>query len=124
MKVFMYLSILLITAGAAFGFVDYVKAKQNGTLKKVYVDQEEQDKVPLTNAEEDTDILTDADKIVTLEKEATIKEADKKIVKYAKKSVGKTRRLAAKKIAPPPPPELSIKNFGRSSLRPTTKVKS
>jgi hypothetical protein len=62
------------------------------------------------------------------QKKSTIKEADKKVGTYAKKSVGKTRRWTAKKIAPPqplpPPKELSIKDFGKSSIRPLRKVKS
>lgn len=48
MKPFIYLSVLLITAGSAFGLTDYFKAKKDGTLAALYKDTEETPELPVT----------------------------------------------------------------------------
>lgn len=46
MKPFIYLSVLLIVAGSAFGLSDYFRAKNNGTLAKLY--KEDTPELPVT----------------------------------------------------------------------------
>jgi hypothetical protein len=46
MKTFAYLSILLLTAGAAFGIIDYTKAKKNGSFDKVYAEETTNETAP------------------------------------------------------------------------------
>lgn len=48
MKPFIYLSVLLITAGSAFGLSDYFKAKKDGTLAALYKETEETPELPVS----------------------------------------------------------------------------
>jgi hypothetical protein len=49
MKLFAYLSALLITTGAIFGIIDYAKAKNNGTFDQLYVEEPTEDVAPVKN---------------------------------------------------------------------------
>jgi hypothetical protein len=49
MKAFIYLSVLLITAGSAFGLADYFKEKKKGTFTQLYKEEEEPAAVPVND---------------------------------------------------------------------------
>jgi len=54
MKPFIYLSALLITAGSAFGIVDYFKEKNKGTFATLYKEEEETPETPIFEKEKMT----------------------------------------------------------------------
>jgi hypothetical protein len=56
MKLFTYLSALLITAGAIFGIIDYAKAKNNGTFDKIYSEDPVEDTQPIQQQPSENDI--------------------------------------------------------------------
>lgn len=49
MKPFIYLSVLLITAGSAFGLADYFKEQKKGTFTQLYKEEEEVPEVETKN---------------------------------------------------------------------------
>jgi hypothetical protein len=104
MKPFIYLSALLITAGSVFGVADYFKEKKNGTMARLYQEEEE------TVAPEKTANTKMLPAIPVVSKEI-VKEP------VVANDVKKTVAVEKKKKKTPRKP-ISIKMFTRGDERP------
>ncbi len=79
MKLFTYLSALLITTGAIFGIIDYAKAKNNGTFDKIYAEEPIVETEPVKKQE--------TEKVVDIKKESVeIKKSSITTPDYSKKA--------------------------------------
>lgn len=104
MKAFIYLSVLLITAGSAFGLADYFKEQKNGTLAKLYREEEEET-APVTAKESVIEPATSA-------QPATLVNSGASEKMVAEKTVAKTnsvKKIKKKKERKP----ISLKMFSR-----------
>lgn len=88
MKPFIYLSVLLITAGSAFGLSDYFKAKKNGTLARLYKEEVQEEPIavekPVVSGKVSTPLVAGASTVVAKETVAKPVAATKKMKKTPK----------------------------------------